>query len=1265
MQLTTLAEASAGRGSPLGSVSALMNGQDLPAGEWEGGGVDVAEAPPVVAVVVTRNPGPWLEHCLASLDGQDYAALSVVVVDVASSQPVKPRVAGASPTSYLRRLEADGGYAAAINEGASAVQGASFLLLCHDDIALEPTAVRSMVGVAFRANAGIVGPKLVDWDDPERLLAVGEGADWLGRAVPLVESGELDQSQHDGEREVATAPSACMLVRADLFERLSGMDPALLLGGEDLDLCWRARVAGARTVTAPQARVAHRRSLERGERTSPLGDAAVLAARGRMRTALVTAPLLRAIGLTVLAAGAGVVEGVAARALRRRDLAPRSLTWCLAHLGGIRSARRRLAKIRTSTDAVARSPLSKSAGLRGIIRAVAADEDGEPTIGDLYRRAVGVLREAAGARSLGAALLAALVLLLGTRGLLGNPIPAIGTIADPPKTVLALLRPYASGFRLAGTGGSAPAPVGFALVGLLGALLVGHVALAWTVLVLGCFVVGVVGAARLARPIGSRRASAATMLLYLAVPVPYDALATGRLAGLAAYAGAPHILLALFRATGLAPFGARAEDETGGDGLHLAEARGLARRGRSATLGAASTNAGADTTPEIDDGDDLDTEPLFRRREPSPAESRTAGEALVDVGGEHALDEIGAFDDGVGLDDLDRARARRRRDNATVPSLHPPPVTVRTSRARAVMLGLGLAILVALAPVLLPAAVVVVVLLALVVGPAVGDRQSVARAALVGAAAIGVAVVLLAPWSLDLLRSAQWSAFTGAQRSVSAAPSFVGLLAFDIGPTGRILGLALIAPILLAVAIGRGWRREWALRGLVLSLGIVAVTWVSGRGWTGLTAIEPGALLPFAAAPLALGGGLGAAAFDVDLPGFRFGWRQVASIGAGVAGLIACVPLALAVPGGRWHAPARGDADALSWMGVKTGEGPFKVLWLGRPDVLPVAGWFVADDLAVATSRNGAPTLLDQWAGPRRHGEDVLAAEVVAARRGDTAALGHLLAPFGVRYIVVVDRRAPTPDQPVLAPPPDIVPSLAAQVDLRLLGSPKGLKVFENDAWAPARSQIDPSVVDATRSQDALAARGIELGGATAVLAPSRPGSQRFRGPVKAGPVLLAEAPSRRWSLDIGGRSAPRHGAFGVANLFEVDGAGIGTLRFSTPLAHTLALLIQLGLWAVALVLVAREAIGSRLAVPLGRGPGIEPPMGVGAARLTTGWERRAAIDDTFPLPDDWADEVDDAVPDVSASIGGDDGDGVAPAAAAENAPVMGEGRAPSPEDLS
>ena len=211
------------------------------------------QAPPVVAVVVACDPGPWFEECLEALGAQDYPNLDVLVVDAASHEELTARVAAVLPRAFILRESTSEGFSAAANEALVAVEGASHLLICHDDVAPSPDAVRCLVGEAYRANAGIVGPKFVEWDAPDRLLEIGLGVDRFGVAIERVEPGELDQAQHDEGREVFAVPGGCMLVRADLFRALGGFDPDIELFGEDVDLCWRAQVAGARVIVAPAA----------------------------------------------------------------------------------------------------------------------------------------------------------------------------------------------------------------------------------------------------------------------------------------------------------------------------------------------------------------------------------------------------------------------------------------------------------------------------------------------------------------------------------------------------------------------------------------------------------------------------------------------------------------------------------------------------------------------------------------------------------------------------------------------------------------------------------------------------------------------------------------------------------------------------------------------------------------------------------------------------------------------------------------------------
>ena len=95
-------------------------------------------------------------------------------------------------------------------------------------------------------------------DDPVQLLEVGMTVDRLGAPHGVIEPGEIDQEQHDAVRDVFWVSGIAMLVRADLFGEIGGFDPDAAPGAEDVDLAWRARIAGARVMVAPDARVRHR-----------------------------------------------------------------------------------------------------------------------------------------------------------------------------------------------------------------------------------------------------------------------------------------------------------------------------------------------------------------------------------------------------------------------------------------------------------------------------------------------------------------------------------------------------------------------------------------------------------------------------------------------------------------------------------------------------------------------------------------------------------------------------------------------------------------------------------------------------------------------------------------------------------------------------------------------------------------------------------------------------------------------------------------------
>ena len=129
-------------------------------------------APPVVAVMVVHQPGDWFDEVLDGLARQDYTNLKLLFLVVGDADDVPARIRDRVPHAFVRAVAGNPGFGAAANEVLRLVEGDNgFFCFLHDDVALEPGAIRLLVEELYRSNAGVVGPKLVTWDDPTRAAA--------------------------------------------------------------------------------------------------------------------------------------------------------------------------------------------------------------------------------------------------------------------------------------------------------------------------------------------------------------------------------------------------------------------------------------------------------------------------------------------------------------------------------------------------------------------------------------------------------------------------------------------------------------------------------------------------------------------------------------------------------------------------------------------------------------------------------------------------------------------------------------------------------------------------------------------------------------------------------------------------------------------------------------------------------------------------------------------------------------------------------------
>jgi GT2 family glycosyltransferase len=325
--------------------------------------------PRIVAVLVTHDGSSFLRRAITSIAAQTQPGIELVAVDNASEDGTGSLLIDLLGPDRVLLSDRDLGFPAAVDLALDALDaqdarlgrpgpGADDLvLLLHDDLELERDAVEHLVAaLSADDRVAIVGPKLRWSDDPARLQSVGATIDLTGRVDDGIDPGELDQGQRDGDRRVLFVPTAGMLVRRSVLDELGRFDPRAHAFREDLDLCWRAAVAGFDVEVVPDAVGRHGALAAEHQRTGRVAElgprylaerntlAALLTNYGAQRL-LVVLPLALVVGL------AKVVGFLLTRRLADARATIAAWGWNLANLPGTLRRRRAAQRARRRSDA--------------------------------------------------------------------------------------------------------------------------------------------------------------------------------------------------------------------------------------------------------------------------------------------------------------------------------------------------------------------------------------------------------------------------------------------------------------------------------------------------------------------------------------------------------------------------------------------------------------------------------------------------------------------------------------------------------------------------------------------------------------------------------------------------------------------------------------------------------------------------------------------------------------------------------------------------
>lgn len=207
-------------------------------------------------VILNWNQADDTLACVRRVCGWPMDDIHLWVVDNGSCDADARRLADALPAAVtLLRSEANLGFAGGNNIALRQALQANCqaVMLMNNDAYVDADAAQQLcLALEQHPRIGILGPVLVDAEQPDRILSAG-GRDiaqhLVSHHLAPIRPGEL--------RVVDYVPGTCVVIRASLLREVGLFDEAYFFGGELADLCLRAKQRGWLSAVTGSATVAH------------------------------------------------------------------------------------------------------------------------------------------------------------------------------------------------------------------------------------------------------------------------------------------------------------------------------------------------------------------------------------------------------------------------------------------------------------------------------------------------------------------------------------------------------------------------------------------------------------------------------------------------------------------------------------------------------------------------------------------------------------------------------------------------------------------------------------------------------------------------------------------------------------------------------------------------------------------------------------------------------------------------------------------------
>ncbi len=210
------------------------------------------EKPLVSIIVLNYNGIRFLKGCFDSLAALEYPNYELLFVDNSSTDQSSEFIRQNYPKARIIQNNTNLGFTVANNQAAKSAFG-RYLFFLNNDTKVDAQVISRLADKMEGDEAvGICACRIISLDGKQD-YHTGINVDLFG--YPITKG------------PVFYAEGSALMIRKELFNRLTGFDEAYLFFHEDVDLAWRARLLGWQVTAVPEAIIYHAHGASAGGAT--------------------------------------------------------------------------------------------------------------------------------------------------------------------------------------------------------------------------------------------------------------------------------------------------------------------------------------------------------------------------------------------------------------------------------------------------------------------------------------------------------------------------------------------------------------------------------------------------------------------------------------------------------------------------------------------------------------------------------------------------------------------------------------------------------------------------------------------------------------------------------------------------------------------------------------------------------------------------------------------------------------------------------------